>query len=82
MSDKELSADDPILKSPLAPHETAGVLRAHRAGHQGSKLMKMLNLRGMRLMNEMKKAMDAESEAGKAGRPIYDALINIPKEKS
>lgn len=76
---KEIDPDDPILKSSLAAHETAGVLRAHRAGHQGSRLMKLLNLRGMRLMNEMKKAMDAEAEAATAGRPSYDALINIPQ---
>ena len=74
--------NDPMLKSSLAPHETGGVLRMHRAGKTGAELMKLLRLRGTKLMDQMQRAMDAESAAHRAGRPIHDALINIPKEKS
>ena len=73
--------NDPMLKSSLAPHETVGVLRMHRAGYKGAETMKLLRLRGTQLMRSLQKAMDEETEAHRAGRPIHDALINIPKEK-
>jgi len=82
VKEDDWSADDPILKSPLAPHETAGVLRFHRAGHKGAEIMKLFKLRGTKLMKLMQKAMDDEGAAARANRPIHDALINIPKEKS
>lgn len=78
---RDCNPNDPILKSPLAPHETAGVLRIHRAGHKGADIMKMFKLRGTRLMKQMQRAMDDESRAHAAGLKIHDALITIPKEK-
>ncbi|AXH46805.1 helix-turn-helix DNA-binding domain protein [Mycobacterium phage Acolyte] len=65
----------PSLKSPIAPHETAGVLRMHRAGYKGADIMKILKLRGTRLMSQMQRALDEETRAGHAGRPIHDGLI-------
>ena len=79
---RDWDPNHPSLKSSLAPHETAGVLRMHRAGKKGAELMKLLRLRGTKLMNQMQKALDAELGAAKAGRDIYDALIDIPKEKT
>lgn len=74
--------NDPILKSSLAPHETAGVLRVQRSGKRGAELMKLMKIRGTVLIKQLQKAMDDEGEAHRAGRPIHDALILIPKEKS
>lgn len=79
---RDWNPNHPMLKSTGAPHETGGVLRMHRAGKTGAELMKLLRLRGTKLMNQMQKALDDEAEAHCAGRPIHDALINIPKEKS
>ncbi|ASR86169.1 hypothetical protein SEA_BOBSWAGET_64 [Mycobacterium phage BobSwaget] len=70
-----------LLKSTAAPHETAAVLRMHRANWKGADIMKLFKLRGTKLMKQMQKALDDETRAAHAGRPIHDALINIPKEK-
>ncbi|ASR86521.1 hypothetical protein SEA_CHANGELING_69 [Mycobacterium phage Changeling] len=66
----------PSLKSPMAPHETAAVLRMHRHGYKGAEIMKVFKLRGTRLMKQMQRALDAETQAGHAGRPIHDAKID------
>ncbi|QGJ94835.1 hypothetical protein SEA_BLINN1_75 [Mycobacterium phage Blinn1] len=68
--------NDPILKSPYAPHETGGVLRIHRSGYRGSQVMKILKLRGTKLMKQMQKALDDETRASAQGRPIHDAAID------
>ncbi|ASZ75236.1 hypothetical protein PBI_MISSWHITE_70 [Mycobacterium phage MissWhite] len=73
--------DHPMLKSPLAPHEAAGVLRMRRNGYKGAQIMKLLKLRGTRLMNQMQRAMDAEQVAHRAGRPIHDARIDPKRVK-
>ncbi|AMS00968.1 hypothetical protein SEA_LOSER_72 [Mycobacterium phage Loser] len=65
-----------LLKSTNAPHETAAVLRMHRAGYKGADIMKLLKLRGTRLMSQMQRALDAETRAAHAGRPIHDAKID------
>lgn len=65
----------PLLKSPMAPHETACVLRMKRAGYSGSDIMKLLKLRGQPMMGELKKALDEEFKAAKHGRIIHDAPI-------
>lgn len=65
-----------LLKSPIAPHETAAVLRMHRSGHKGSDIMKLFKLRGTTLMRQMQKALEDETRAGRAGRPIHDAKID------
>lgn len=71
-----------LLKSPLAPHETAGIMRAYRAGRRGPELMKILKLRGTALMNQMQRAMDQERAASDRGVAIYDAAIDPEKAKS
>ncbi|AOT24989.1 hypothetical protein PBI_KALPINE_70 [Mycobacterium phage Kalpine] len=65
-----------LLKSTAAPHETAAVLRMHRAGFKGADIMKTFKLRGTRLMKQMQRALDEESRAAHAGRPIHDAVID------
>ena len=63
------------LLSPMAPHETAGVLRVHRAGYKGSELIKVLNMRGTQMMNALRRAMDCEGIASSRGVPIHDAVF-------
>ncbi|AXH48840.1 hypothetical protein SEA_STEAMY_66 [Mycobacterium phage Steamy] len=63
------------LSSPLAPHETSGLLRMHRAGHSGEQIMKTLKVRAADFTRQFSKALDAEQAAHDQGRPIYDAKI-------
>ncbi|QXO13347.1 hypothetical protein SEA_TROOPER_70 [Mycobacterium phage Trooper] len=70
-----------LLRSTAAPHETAAVLRMHRAGYKGADIMKILKLRGTRLMKQMQKALDDETRAAHAGRDIHDAKITVEKNK-
>jgi hypothetical protein len=65
----------PSLLAQNTPHETAGVLRIHRAGRSGKEIMKALGLRGTSLMKQMQKAIDDESHAHACGRDIHDAPI-------
>ncbi|KRD08772.1 hypothetical protein ASE48_08580 [Mycobacterium sp. Root265] len=65
------------LKYRWAPHETAGVLRMQRAGYKGKQILDMFpRLKGTKLMRELQNAMDAESTANEARRPIHDARIS------
>ncbi|AMQ66905.1 hypothetical protein PBI_MCFLY_71 [Mycobacterium phage McFly] len=73
--------NDPILKSPYAPHETGGVLRIHRSGYKGAQVMKILKLRGTKVHHQMQKALDAETRATTQGRAIYDAAIDPKRAK-
>ena len=75
MSDKEWSPDDPILISPHAPHEVAGVLRMQQSGWPAPKIAKELGMRGSRLINEITKALYEARYAAKANRPVYDQTI-------
>ena len=72
---RDWSAGDPSLLDPKAPHETAGVLRAHRSGKPGAELMVLLRLKGTRLMQLMQKALDDETAAEKSKRAIHDAGV-------
>ncbi|QFP95549.1 hypothetical protein SEA_GAUGELDP_66 [Mycobacterium phage GaugeLDP] len=73
--------NDRLLKSTAAPHETAAVLRMHRAGWKGADIMKLFKLRGTKLMGQMQRALDDETRAAHAGREIHDAKITIEKNK-
>ncbi|AHJ86433.1 hypothetical protein 40AC_70 [Mycobacterium phage 40AC] len=73
---KDWDPNHPLLRSPLAPHETAAVLRMHRAGHKGAKIMSILKLRGTALMKQMEKALADETSAAAQGRKIHDAKID------
>jgi len=72
---RDWDPNHPMLKSPLAPHETAGVLRMQRAGWPGKQIAKLLNLGGIALMESIQAGIDAEGEANRLGRPIHDAVI-------
>lgn len=71
---RDWDVSHPSLSSP-APHETSGVLRMHRSGKKGADIMVALKMRGTELMSSLQKAIDDETAAAKAGRPIHDALI-------
>lgn len=71
----------PTLKSKAAPHETAAVLRMHRAGYKGADIMKLFKLRGTKLMNQMQRALNDETVAAHQGRDIHDAKITVEKNK-
>ena len=60
---EDWNPNHPLLKSTAAPHETAAVLRMQRAGYGGSAIMRIL------------RAVDDETIASRAGRPIHDAKI-------
>ncbi|QJD52196.1 hypothetical protein PBI_JF4_65 [Mycobacterium phage JF4] len=62
----------PSLQSPLAPHETGAVLRAHRAGFSGAWIAKNYGMRPPAVMAAMRSQMDDETKAHTQGRPIYD----------
>ncbi|UJD21169.1 hypothetical protein SEA_SORORFAGO_72 [Mycobacterium phage SororFago] len=66
----------PLLKSTGAPHETNGVMRAHRAGRTGKELVQILKLKPLALSKALSRAMDEENEAAKRGRDIHDAVFN------
>lgn len=76
---REWSASHPSLSSPLAPHETAGVLRTSRAGYLGNEIMEMTGMRATVLVAALQKAMDDEGNAHRQGRQIYDSLIEEEK---
>ncbi|QGJ88825.1 hypothetical protein SEA_YECEY3_74 [Mycobacterium phage Yecey3] len=61
----------PLLQSRGAPHETAGVMRAHRAGYKGNELVKLLKMKPMTLTSALSKAMDDENTAARQSRDIF-----------
>lgn len=69
----------PMLKSRGAPHETAGLMRFHRAGNTGSFIMKTFKIKSMALTKAFSKSMDEEQDAARAGRYIHDAVISRPR---
>ncbi|ASW31629.1 hypothetical protein SEA_STEPMIH_71 [Mycobacterium phage StepMih] len=77
---KKPNLDDPEVRSWLyrteeGPHESAAVLRMHRAGYPGPVIMKTLQLKGTQLMQALNKAITDEQDAASRGRAIHDALI-------
>jgi hypothetical protein len=67
--------DDPVLSSDKAAHETAAVMRWHRAHVPSKKIMKLLNLRGTKLIAKLEQASFDEKQASQRGLDIHDALI-------
>lgn len=65
----------PALRSQLAPHETAGILRVHRAGTPGGKLAVLFKLPGVLLMRALQSALDQEGVAHQSGREIHDDTL-------
>ncbi|EHB47627.1 hypothetical protein MycrhDRAFT_5753 [Mycolicibacterium rhodesiae JS60] len=67
------------LRSSIAPHESGGVLRVPRTGRRGAALLKVFpSIPATRLMKQLQKDVDDEASAGRAHRPIHDALITLP----
>lgn len=71
----EWNPDHPILKSPLAPHETAGVLRMDRAGWPAAIILKTVGTNGSKLMHAFLEGRRQENTAKQQGRDIHDALL-------
>lgn len=76
---RDWNASHPALSSPLAPHETAGVLRLNRAGYLGTEIMELTGMRATVLVAALQQAMEDENEAHRQGRPIHDSLIEEEK---
>jgi hypothetical protein len=55
-----------------APHETAAVLRMHRAGFSAPQICGLLKMSKHQLIHELNLAIDEEVDAHKAGLPIHD----------
>jgi len=66
----------PMLKSPLAPHETNAAMRLHRGGWSNQHILGLLKVKGTQLIALLKTAMDEEGEAARMGRPIHDAKVD------
>ncbi|AVR57050.1 hypothetical protein PBI_PUPPY_68 [Mycobacterium phage Puppy] len=69
---RDWDPNHPQLKSPLAPHETGAVLRAHRAGFSGAWIAKNFKMSPNRIMKDLRTQMGDENTAHAQGRPIYD----------
>jgi hypothetical protein len=63
------------LSPKLAPHETAAVLRMHRAGFTAGQICETISISKHQLRHEIQMAIDDEATAGLLGVPIYDARV-------
>lgn len=63
------------MTAPLVPHETAAVLRMHRAGMSPPRIMQLLGMGHTQLIHELELAIDEEAEAGRKGAAIHDSKI-------
>jgi hypothetical protein len=68
--------NDPVLTSPRAAHETAAVMRWHRAHVPSKEIMQLLRLRGTQLVKKLEQAWVEEQKASAKGLDIHDALIH------
>lgn len=71
----EFDADDPEVNDAKSPHETAGILRMHRARWPARRVMEMFKIEEDTLLSLMRIAVADEQAARNAGRPVHDALI-------
>lgn len=71
----DYSTDDATLEEEKSPHETAAVLRMHRAGWPAPRIMEAFGISKETLMLNIRLAMEDETEAHRTGRAIHDALI-------
>lgn len=74
LADPDDRSEREILTQP-GPHETAGVLRMHRAGMPGPLIAKTLGMSSRQLVDEIRLALEDELEATRKGLPIHDAKI-------
>ncbi|ASZ75500.1 helix-turn-helix DNA binding protein [Mycobacterium phage Kimona] len=69
---REWNPNHPQLKSPLAPHETGAVLRAHRAGFSGYWITRTFRMSPAEVMSSIRRQITAENDAHRRGVAIYD----------
>jgi hypothetical protein len=67
--------NDPILRSPMAPHETRATLRLKQNGWPGDDIRKMLNMGATKLIASLKEGMNEETDAQVAGRQIVGGTV-------
>jgi len=73
---RDWDPNHPMLKSPLAPHETNAAMRLHRNGHPNPEILKILKVKGTQLISMLRSAMDEEGDASRMHRPIHDAKVD------
>jgi hypothetical protein len=72
----DIDPNDPLLKSPDAPHETAGTLRIHRVGYRGQALQALFPRRfGTELVRQIQRGLEQEGDAYARRLPIHDATV-------
>lgn len=69
-----MNAGDAV-ETPPAAHETAAVLRMHRAGMGSGKICSLLGISKTQLIHEMNSAIDDEQDAHSKGMKIQDSGI-------
>ncbi|AHG23856.1 hypothetical protein CH25_gp30 [Mycobacterium phage EagleEye] len=69
---RDWDPNHPSLRSPIAPHETGGLLRIRRSGATAKDMLKLFKIGPQALANSFNKAMANENDAAHAGRDIYD----------
>ena len=77
----EWNPDHPSLKELKAPHETAAIMRWHRAKVPSQEIMRMLGYKGTRLVKALELAAKQEKAAHDSGLDVYDALIYEEKNE-
>ncbi|AKQ07648.1 hypothetical protein SEA_SMEADLEY_80 [Mycobacterium phage Smeadley] len=79
----DINPNDPLLKADDAPHETAAVMRMHRAGFTPTETRRTLKYSGIgtRLQRELEQAIESESVAHRAGREIHDDGLTIKQAR-
>lgn len=60
-----------------APHEVSGVLRMHRAGHDGNSIRKHLHIEPSKLSYQLAVSLGKENDAAVRGVPIHDSPIVV-----
>ncbi|QFG12572.1 hypothetical protein PBI_TOAKA_73 [Mycobacterium phage Toaka] len=78
---RDWDPNHPLLKSGAAPHETAGLMRIHRAGYSGDFIRKAFKLGARTLAKAFEQAMEAENKAARQHRDIHCPPVDPPKAK-
>lgn len=66
------------MTAPVAdrtPHELPAILRMHRAGWPGPKIMEYFKMRPLDFQHQFEKALEAENAAHQAGQPIHTPTV-------
>ena len=73
---KEWNPDDPVLSSAKAAHETAAIMRWHRAHVPSKTIMLMLGLSGTKLVKKLEQASYDEKQAEAKGLEVHAPFID------